>query len=80
MDGRANYATKHIVTDDDGSEIKKQVREELRKHNIVHATLKLEAKGEPCSGEQCHFVREEGDRHHHHGHHHRSDCEGHHYD
>ena len=68
IDGINNYATMHIVTDADGSEIKKQVKEELKEHGICHATLELEKTDEQCPDEQCHPPH--GDHHSHHHHHH----------
>ena len=67
MDGRNNYATMHIVTNDDPHYIKETVREELREHGIGHTTLELEADGEHCHAESCHI---DLDTHHHHHHHH----------
>ena len=68
IDGINNYATMHIVTDADGSEIKKQVKEELKEHGICHATLELEKTDEQCPDEHCHPPH--GDHHSHHHHHH----------
>ncbi len=68
MDGNQNYATMHIVTNGDHLEIKKTVKEELKEHGIVHATLELENEHEHCENEHCHIHNECG--HHHHGHHH----------
>ena len=68
IDGINNYATKHIVTDADGSEIKKMVKEELKEHGICHATLELETTDEQCPDEHCHPPH--GDHSHHHHHHH----------
>jgi cobalt-zinc-cadmium efflux system protein len=72
MDGNSNYATMHIVTDEDGHHIKEMVREELRHHGIHHATLELEAVGEHCEARDCHifYCNHSGHHHHHHGHHH----------
>ncbi|MBQ8292224.1 MAG: cation transporter [Bacilli bacterium] len=71
MDGQSNYATMHIVTNSDAHQIKAQVREELKKHGIGHATLELEAPGEHCHDEHCHVeVGTISSGHHHHHHHH----------
>ena len=69
IDGLNNYATMHIVTDLDGSEIKKKVKEELQEHGICHATLELEKTDEQCSEEHCHPPKGEPHSHHHHHHH-----------
>ncbi len=71
MDGQNNYATMHIVTDEEGSEIKARVREELKEHGIVHATLEIEKFGEECCEKECHIEHDEHQHtHHHHTHHH----------
>lgn len=70
IDGHHNYATMHIVADGDSHKIKDSVREELREHGIVHATLELEGKNEHCHEEDCHIHYENSSGHHHHHHHH----------
>lgn len=69
MDGVNNYATMHIVTNENGHEIKHKVREELAKHSISHATLELEAEDEHCHEKDCHTDSEFSSGHHHHHHH-----------
>lgn len=68
IDGHNNYATMHIVTNKDPSEIKHKVREELTEHGITHSTLELEGENEHCH-EQC-CVIEHNHSHSHHHHHH----------
>lgn len=72
MDGQNNYATMHIVTNAPGEAVKEAVREELKEHNISHATLELEAEGEHCHETHCHVeaLPSHGHHHHHHHHHH----------
>lgn len=70
MDGRSNYATMHVVAEGDAHIIKERVREELSEHGIGHATLELEAPGEPCNEEHCHVEFRTASGHHHHHHHH----------
>ena len=71
MDGQCNCATMHIVTTGTPSDIKRLVREELAEHGIEHATLELEAYGEPCMDNQCLVkVKTAPSAHHHHHHHH----------
>ncbi len=69
MDGQSNYATMHIVASGDPHNIKSKVREELREHGIVHATLEFEAEGEHCHEENCHVEVCSSGHHHHHHHH-----------
>lgn len=68
IDGNQNYATMHVVTNGEHTAIKKAVKEELKEHGIVHATLELESENERCEDEDCH-THNHCD-HHHHGHHH----------
>lgn len=68
IDGNQNYATMHVVTNSEHTAIKKAVKEELKEHGIVHATLELESENERCEDEYCHTHNHCG--HHHHGHHH----------
>jgi len=65
-DGKNNYATMHIVTDEDAHAIKKRVREELKEHGIIHVTLELESKDEECQEEYCRVEYKESVGHHHH--------------
>ena len=66
FDGYKNYATMHIITNGDAHEIKEMVRAELRAHGICHATLELEAEGEPCHEEHCDTEIAPCPHHHHH--------------
>ncbi len=69
IDGFRIFATMHIVTNQNGEEIKKKVRNELLEHGISHATLELEKENENCGEEHCHQEAHHHS-HHHHGHHH----------
>ena len=66
MDAQRSYATMHIVTDGDLHTVKARVREELREHGIVHATLELETPQEECHERHCHTTPPEKPHHHHH--------------
>ncbi len=70
MDGHLNYATMHVVTNEEPQAIKESIREELREHGICHATLELETEGENCGAECCHIDAHTHSGHHHHHHHH----------
>lgn len=70
MDGNQNYATMHIVTNGDHSEIKKAVKDELKEHGIIHATLELENENEHCEDQHCHTHAHTHSHGHHHHHHH----------
>ncbi len=69
IDGHNNYATMHIVTDEEGSIIKEKIRKELEKFNVVHVTLELETSKEHCHEKHCHVNHTEACTHHHHHHH-----------
>ena len=67
MDGQSNYATMHIVTNSDVSQIKDKIRNELKEHGIGHATLELEAGSELCHDKHCHTeIEGRSSAHHHH--------------
>lgn len=69
LDGYMNYATLHVVTDSkDTCKIKHEIREELKEHKIVHATIELEETEEQCSEINCDIKpsNESGHYHHHH--------------
>ena len=68
MDGINNYATMHVVTSFKSSDIKDNIREELKEHGITHVTIELENEKEKCSEIKCH-VEHESSHHHHHHHH-----------
>lgn len=70
MDGSGIYATMHIVADDDPVRIKAEVKEELKEHGIVHATIETESADEICADRECHIEMKDCDTHHHHHHHH----------
>jgi len=66
MDGSNNYATMHIVTEGKQYKVKEAVREELREHGIVHATLELELEDECCKEKNCEIKLNSETGHHHH--------------
>ncbi|MBR4084798.1 MAG: cation transporter [Lachnospiraceae bacterium] len=69
MDGHNNYATMHVVTEENAHVMKEKIREELKEHGISHVTLELEGKDEACYEEHCHVEFEASAGHHHHHHH-----------
>lgn len=70
MDGNHNYATMHIVAEENSHTIKDKIREELKEHGISHATLEFENQDEHCHEEHCHVEHTHNSGHHHHHHHH----------
>ena len=72
IDGFHNYATMHIVANENSHEIKDKIREELKEHGIGHATLEIESPDDHCHEEHCH-IEETSNSHSHahsHSHHH----------
>ena len=65
IDGFSNYATMHIITDN--TNIKKEIREKLKKYNINHVTIEIETSDEYCDEKDCKVDLD--DNHHDHHHH-----------
>lgn len=71
MDGQLNYATMHIVANENSHEIKDKIREELKEYGIGHVTLEIENPDDHCHEEHCHIEHTANSHsHHHHNHHH----------
>ena len=68
IDGYNNYATMHIVTNEDNIKIKHLVKEELKEHEINHATIEIEDINEECHDEVCEIDTHNIHVHHHHHH------------
>lgn len=69
MDEGKNYATMHVVAKGNISEIKKEIKSELREHGIEHSTLEFEEENEFCADTDCHPSTNSEHSHHHHHHH-----------
>ena len=70
IEGFNNIATLHVVVKEYNGDIKNQIKEELKEHNIGHSTIELEIEGEACHEENCEIHVNKEDHHHHHHHHH----------
>ena len=69
IDGQNNFATMHIVSNEDSKRIKTEIREELAEHGISHVTLEFEKEGEHCHDKECKInTNIHSCRHHHHHH------------
>lgn len=66
IDGKNNYATMHIITNENNYEIKEKIRKELGEQGIGHATLELETEEEYCREKLCKVEAEAITAHHHH--------------
>lgn len=69
IDGHNNYATMHVVAQENSHTIKDKIREELKEHGINHATLEIEDENEHCHEEECHIDHSANPHSHHHHHH-----------
>ena len=69
MDGQLNYATMHIVANENSHTIKDKIREELKEHGIGHSTLEFETPTDHCHEEHCHIEHNHHSHSHHHHHH-----------
>lgn len=69
MDGVNNYATMHIVTKEkDLDKLKKEIKEELKKHDINHVTVEIENSNETCAEVKCSIEANSNITHQHHHH------------
>lgn len=66
IDGYNNYATMHVVYDENEKNVKNIVKNELKEHGINHITIELETEEEHCNEEECKIEREKGEHKHHH--------------
>ena len=63
LDGYNNYATIHVVTDNN---VKELIRESLKKMNINHVTIEIESSKEHCHEKKCNVDVKVEHHHHHH--------------
>ena len=69
IDGHNHYGTLHVVTKEkDTEKLKKEIREELKEHQIGHVTIELETEKENCETKECKINTEVEVGHHHHHH------------
>lgn len=68
IDGCSNYATLHVISNESGEIIKKEIKEKLKEHGISHATIEIEKESEHCEEKNCHIEYEETLAHGHHHH------------
>ena len=72
LDENKKCAIIHIIIDEkeliNFIDIKKEIREELHEHNIMHTTIEIETKNNLCNEDNDYLNKNEGHGHHHHGH------------
>ncbi len=67
MDGVNNYATIHaVINTKDFEKVKKNLKEELEVHGIIHSTIEIEAKDSKCDELDCEVKNIKNTTHHHH--------------
>ena len=67
MDGVHNYATMHVVVSGKNDvQLKKQIKEKLKKLGITHSTLEMENREEECTESECVVAPVNISHHHHH--------------
>ena len=69
MDGYNNYATMHIITNQDANKVKDNVRNELIKYGICHATIEIETEDYEYNNKLC-YNKTHHIKHRHHNHNH----------
>ena len=62
IDGYNNYATLHVVSD--SKDIKKDIRNKLKKLKISHVTIEVESKDEKCLDKNCEITTHTHKHHH----------------
>ena len=53
IDGYNNYATLHVVSNQNEEKLKKIIKKELSKFNISHSTIEFEKEDEKCLEKNC---------------------------
>ena len=67
IDGYNNYATMHVVVEDNMIKVKENIRKDLKEYGIGHVTLEIEENDEKCTEINCEI--NEKHIHNHHNHH-----------
>ena len=69
MDGQNNFATMHIVTNNEPSSIKDAIRKKMCEHGVTHITIECETSVEDCNEKQCRIKNNTNSAHGHYKHH-----------
>ena len=64
MDGYNNFATMHVVVDNNINKVKEEIRHKLSHKGINHVTIEIESSKDHCDGKKC--VIKNISHHHHH--------------
>ena len=65
LDGYKNYATMHVVVNENYEFVKKEIKEKLEKQDIFHVTIEMENSKEHCVNEECNTQKEDVHSHTH---------------
>lgn len=65
IDGYNNFATMHVVVKKNDTQLKEQIKDELKEHGISHTTIEIENVSENCLDKDC-VIESEHHSHHHH--------------
>ncbi|MBE5805275.1 MAG: cation transporter [Clostridiales bacterium] len=66
IDGYNNYATLHVVVNNNNLQIKQFIRDKLKEYGIGHITIEIENMEETCENIECKGNIETHTHHHHH--------------
>ena len=64
MDGYNNFATMHVVVDNNINNVKEEIRHKLSHKGINHVTIEIESSKDHCDDKKC--VIKNNSHHHHH--------------
>lgn len=65
LDGYTNYATMHVVVNENPECLKKQIKEKLKELHIHHSTIEIENTTECCIDEECNVQNRDLHSHEH---------------
>lgn len=65
MDGYNNFATMHVVVDNNINNVKEEIRHKLSENGIGHVTIEIEDSEDHCDDKKCVIKNIEHHHHHH---------------
>lgn len=65
MDGYNNFATMHVVVDNNINNVKEEIRHKLSENGIGHVTIEIEDSKDNCDDKKCVIKNIEHHHHHH---------------
>ena len=64
MDGYNNFATMHVVVDNNINNVKEEIKHKLSHKGINHVTIEIESSKDHCDDKKC-VIKNTGHHHHH---------------